>query len=61
MYFGFMDVILLHSGRRHVLATRGPLRGGENKNKNIIKMCPNQSTVYKSCSFWSKFTVEKII
>lgn len=32
MHFGFMDVILLHSGHRHVSATQG----GENKNTNYI-------------------------
>jgi hypothetical protein len=46
MHFGFMDVILLYGGHRHVAATRGHCQGGENaKHTNIIKMCVNHSTV----------------
>jgi len=32
MYFGFVDLILLHSGHRR---SRGHRQGGENKNANI--------------------------
>ena len=46
MHFGFMDVILLHSGHHpedgHSCCY---LQGGENKHTNIIKMCLNNSTV----------------
>ena len=37
MHFGFMDVILLHSGHLHVPATRGHLMGGKNKKTIIIQ------------------------
>jgi len=42
-----MDVILLFGGQQHVSVTRGCLQGGENKNKNINKICINDSTVGK--------------
>ena len=57
MHFGCTDVILLRGGHRHVLATCGDLKGGENRNTSIIIMCLNHSTVYKSCSFWLKCIV----
>ena len=44
---GSMDVISLHSGYQHVLATHGHLQGDERKNTNIIKICLNHSTVLK--------------
>ena len=44
MHFGFVDVILLHSGHCHVAATHGHCQGGENrKHTNIMKMYPNHS------------------
>jgi hypothetical protein len=48
MYFGLIDVILVHSGQQHVPAT---LVGAENKNTNITKLCVNKLTVQKSRSF----------
>jgi hypothetical protein len=45
MHFGFMDVILLHSGHCNVVASPGHRQGGENgKCTDIIKMCVNHFT-----------------
>jgi hypothetical protein len=55
---GFMNVILLDSNHQHVLATRGHLQGGENKNTNTNVMCQNRSTVKDCIVFLLKFTVE---
>jgi len=40
MHFGFMDVILLHSGHQH-----GHCKVNENKNTGINQMCPHHSLV----------------
>ena len=56
MYFGFMYVILLHSGHQHVPTTHGHLQGGENKNTSIIKMCPDHSPKLR---YYISYTVAK--
>jgi hypothetical protein len=35
MHFGFMYVILSHSGYRYILDNRGHLQGGENKFRAV--------------------------
>jgi hypothetical protein len=44
MHFCFVDVILLHCGHQHVSATRGHLKGGKNKNTNIIQDDEHKNT-----------------
>ena len=52
MHFACTDVILLRGGHRHVLATCGDLKGGENRNTNIIIMLKNKRPTWCHLLFY---------